>query len=267
MIRLSGLGPLALTLGALALPAAAYPDADKSAQPDFTGVWTTYTESGRQVIGGGGRRNDVLPFTEEGRRRNDEYKKLLGPEQANPGAYCVDYGMPMMMEMAGGYPLEFIQKGDQLTIIFEVEGETRRVFLGTRGIPEEKRLSTRQGYSVGHWQGNTLMVETSDLLDGQDQSHPHSDQAHISETFSLSSDAKGTKVLNYAMTLTDPIYYTRPVTVQKKFALVPQGYLITYRCPDEFWLALLKARRDQLHAGKPANAKMSDVYKAWEDKQ
>ena len=57
------------------------------------------------------------------------------------------------------------------------------------------------------------------------------------------------------------------MTTQKKFALVPQGYILTYRCPDEFWLALLKARRDQLHAGKPANAKMSDVYKAWEDKQ
>src|SRR5580692_13182297 len=107
-------------------------------RPDFTGVWSTYVESGRAPPGGGGRRSMApLPFTPEGKRRNDEYKQLLGPEQANPGAYCVDYGMPMMMEMAGGYPLEFIQKGDQLTIIFEVEGETRRVFLGKRGVPEE----------------------------------------------------------------------------------------------------------------------------------
>jgi hypothetical protein len=43
--------------------------------------------------------------------------------------------------------------------------------------------------------------------------------------------------------------------------------LFTYRCPDEFWLKLLQARRDQLHAGKPADAKMSDVYKAWEETQ
>src|ERR1700723_774503 len=67
--------------------------------PDFTGVWSTYVEAGRTAPpGGGGRRSLApLPFTPEGKRRNDEYKQLLGPEQANPGAYCVDYGMPMMM--------------------------------------------------------------------------------------------------------------------------------------------------------------------------
>jgi hypothetical protein len=236
--------------------------------PDFTGVWSTYVESGKAPPGGGERRSTApLPFTPEGKRRNDEYKQLLGPEQANPGAYCVDYGMPMMMEMAGGYPLEFIQKGDQLTIIFEVEGETRRVFLGKRGVPEEKRIPSRQGYSVGHWEGKTLVVDTGDLLDGEDQSHPHSDQAHITERFALGTNAKGVKFLDYSMSLTDPVYYTTPVTVAKKLAFVPDGFLITYRCPDEFWLNLLKARRDQLHAGKPADAKMSDVYKAWEETQ
>jgi hypothetical protein len=237
--------------------------------PDFTGVWSTYVEAGRTAPpGGGGRRSLApLPFTPEGKRRNDEYKRLLGPEQANPGAYCVDYGMPMMMEMAGGYPLEFIQKGDQLTIIFEVEGETRRVFLGKRGIPEEKRIPSRQGYSVGHWEGTTLVVETDNLLDGEDQSHPHSDQAHITERFALGTDAKGVKFLSYSMSMTDPVYYTTPVTVDKRLAFVPDGFLFTYRCPDEFWLNLIKTRRDQLHAGKPPDAKMSDVYKAWEETQ
>jgi hypothetical protein len=171
------------------------------------------------------------------------------------------------MEMAGGYPLEFIQKGDQLTIIFEVEGETRRVFLGKRGVPEEKRIPSRQGYSVGHWEGKTLVVQTGDLLDGEDQFHPHSDQAHITERFGLGTDPKGVKFLSYSMSMTDPVYYTTPVTVDKKFAFVPDGFLFTYRCADEFWLNLLKARREQLHAGKPADAKMSDVYKAWEETQ
>jgi hypothetical protein len=237
--------------------------------PDFTGVWSTYVEAGGKAPpGGGGRRSTApLPFTPEGKRRNDEYKQLLGPERANSAAYCVDYGMPMMMESAGGYPLEFIQKGDQLTIIYEVEGETRRVFLGKRGVPEEKRIPSRQGYSVGHWEGQTLVVETGDLSDGEDQSHPHSDQAHITEKFGLGTDAKGTKFMSYSMSMTDPVYYTAPVTVDKKFAFVPDGFLFTYRCPDEFWLNLLKARREQLHAGKPADAKMSDVYKAWEETQ
>src|SRR5580698_6041327 len=255
---LAGLTVAALSAGA---QAATQP-------PDFTGVWSTYVVSGRAPPGGGGRRSMApLPFTPEGKRRNDEYKQLLGPEQANPGAYCVDYGMPTMMEMAGGYPLEFIQKGDQLTIIFEVEGETRRVFLGKRGVPEEKRIPSRQGYSVGHWEGNTLVVDTGDLLDGEDQTHPHSDQAHITERFALGTDSKGVKVLSYSMSMTDPVYYTTAVSVNKKLAFVPDGFLFTYRCPDEFWLNLIKARRDQLHAGKTPDAKMSDVYKAWEETQ
>ena len=177
--------------------------------------------------------------------------------------------MPSMMENAGGYPIEFIQKPDQLTIIYEVEGEMRRVYMGRSPIPPEKRIATRQGYSVGHWEGSTLVVETTDLEDGIDQGqHPHSEDAKITRAvLPVGTDDKGTKVLSYDMTLTDPVFYTEPVKAQKKWMPLANGYIITYRCPDEFWLALLDARREQLKAGKPVDAKMSDVYKAREAKE
>ncbi len=54
--------------------------------------------------------------------------------------------------------------------------------------------------------------------------------------------------------------------MQKKWAPL-NGFIIPYRCPDEFWFALLKTRREQLKAGKPADARMSDVYKAREEKE
>jgi hypothetical protein len=261
---------LALALASLAWTAA---PAAEPVRPDFTGIWTFYIPPGPRpagAAGGGGFGGPpaTLPYTPEGKNRVAEYQKLLGPERANPAAYCVDYGMPSMMENAGGYPIEFIQKPDQLTIIYEVEGEMRRVFMGERRIPPEKRIPTRQGYSIGHWEGQTLVVETTDLEDGQDQMmHPHSEDAKIVERFSLGTDDKGTKVLSYEMTMTDPVYYTEPVKTQKKWMPLVNGYIITYRCPDEFWLALLDARREQLKAGKPADAKMSDVYKAREAKE
>lgn len=239
-------------------------------KPDFTGVWGFHVEPGSRAAPGGppgGFNMKPLPFTPEGKRRSEEYKKLQGPDVANPGAYCTDYGMPMLMESAGGYPIEFIQKGDQLTIIYEVEGELRRVYLGKRGVPKEKRLPSRDGYSVGHWEGATLVVETTDLTDGQDQIHPHSDQARIIERFSLEQDKAGTKIMSYVMTMTDPIYYTEPVTIEKKFSPTTDGYIMPYRCPDEFWTALLDARREQVKAGKPADARMSDVLKVYEAKQ
>ena len=241
--------------------------ADK-AHPDFSGIWTFYAEPGKSPFGGFGAPPPVQPFTPEGKSRSEEYHRLLGPENANPAAYCVDYGMPTMMEQAGGYPIEFIQRPEQLTIIYEVEGEMRRVFLAGQSIPENKRIPSRQGHSVGRWEKDTLVVETTDLSDGVDQlTHPHSEEAKITERFSLGTDAKGKKVMSYDMTMTDPVYYTKPINVKKKFAPLENGFIITYRCPDEFWLALLDARREQLKAGKPANARMSDVYKAWEAKE
>ena len=55
-------------------------------------------------------------------------------------------------------------------------------------------------------------------MDGQDQgNHPHSDQATIEERFSLGKDAKGTTVLSYEAAITDPVYYTAPVKIQRKY--------------------------------------------------
>ncbi len=51
------------------------------------------------------------------------------------------------MELPGGYPIEFIQKASQLTIIYEVENETRRIYIGDRQLPPQKRLPSRDGYS------------------------------------------------------------------------------------------------------------------------
>jgi hypothetical protein len=254
---------LAAALGLAPSPAlAAEPQ-----RPDFTGVWTMYLEPGQSILSAFRGPPAVLPLTPEGKQRQAEYQKLLGPENANAAAYCVDYGMPMMMELAGAYPLEFIQKPDQLTIIYEVEGELRRIYLGGREVPRDRRLATRQGYSTGHWDKDVLVVETTDLQDGEDQLHPHSEQARISERFALARGPKGQKLIDYQMVLTDPVYYTEPVRASRKWEQVPNGFIMTYRCPDEFWQELRDARREQLKAGKPVNARMSDVYKTRELKE
>jgi hypothetical protein len=236
--------------------------------PDFTGLWTAYREPGQRRASGFGGPRAGLPLTEEGRRRIEEYQKLLGPERANPAAYCVDYGVPTVMEMPGGYPLEFIQKPDQLTIIYEVENETRRIYVGERQLPPERRLPSREGYSEGHWEGDVLVVKTTDLLDGEDQGgHPHSDQATIQERFSLGTNDDGTKIITYEASITDPVYYTEPVEIQRKYQPLVDGFILPYRCPDEFWYELLDMRREQLEAGEPVDARMSDVYKAREAKE
>ncbi|HEY1124592.1 MAG TPA: hypothetical protein VGE65_03090 [Sphingobium sp.] len=245
-------------------PIAVAQAADEALTPqrDFSGVWTTYRAPGQ---GGGGAGGPIAPqpeppYTPEGKRLHDEFVKLATPAGDNPAAFCVQYGMPTMMQSAGGYPIEFIHRPEQLTIIYEVESETRRVYMPGHGIPPEKRLPVRQGYSEGHWEGDTLVVVTTDLSDGQDQrSLPHSDQAKIVERIKLTPDAAVGKILDYEATMTDPVYYTAPVSFKKRWMPLKDGHIMAYNCTEEPWLALLDARREQLKAGKPITAKMSDV--------
>lgn len=239
--------------------------AQESEHPDFTGLWTAYR--GEPRASGFGAAREGLPLTEEGRRLMEEYRQLQGPDRSNPAAYCVDYGVPTMMMMPGSYPLEFIHKPNQLTIIYEVENETRRIYIGDRQLPPEQRIPSRAGYSQGHWEGDVLVVRTTDMLDGRDQaSNPHSDQAVIDERFSLDTDDSGTPVLSYAATIHDPVYYTEPVRIERKYQPF-DGFILPYRCPDEFWYELLELRKEQLDAGEPVDARMSDVYEAREAKE
>ena len=171
-----------------------------------------------------------------------------------------------MMSLPGSYPIEFIQKPEQLTIIFEVNNETRRIYIGDHQLPVERRLPSRAGYSEGHWEGDVLVVKTTDLLDGQDQTaNPYSEQATIDERFSL-ADANGTKVLTYQATITDPVYYTEPVKIERRYQPY-DGFIIPYGCQDELWYELLDLRRQQLEAGKPVDARMSDVYEIREERE
>jgi hypothetical protein len=170
--------------------------------PDFTGIWETYREASQGRASGFGGPRAELPLTEEGRRRVEEYRVLAGPTRLNGATFCADYGVPAMMSLPGSYPIEFIQKPNQLTIIFEVNNETRRIYLGDRQVPPERRLPSRAGYSQGRWEGNALVVQTTDLLDGQDQAaNPYSEQATIDERFSI-EETNGTRVLTYQATST-----------------------------------------------------------------
>jgi hypothetical protein len=235
-------------------------------QPDFTGVWETYRSPQQGRASGFGGPQAELPFTDEGRRRVEQYRALAGPERLNGAAHCADYGVPAMMSLPGSYPIEFIQKPDQLTIIFEVNNETRRIYIGARQLPPERRLASRAGYSEGRWEGDVLVVKTTDLLDGQDQSaNPYSEQATIDERFSL-AEVNGTNVLTYQATITDPVYYTEPVKIERRYQPY-DGFIIPYGCQDELWYELLELRREQLEAGKPVDARMSDVYKIREERE
>jgi hypothetical protein len=138
--------------------------------------------------------------------------------------------------------MEIIQRPDQITIIYEAHNEIRRVYFGSRIIPEKDRLPERNGYSTGRWEGDTLVVETNRLNEQVDQRYPHSQKARIVERYTLSEE-NGQKVLTAQMTMTDPDFYTAPVSETKKWSIVPNGFLMTYECNEPAWLGRLEELR------------------------
>ena len=219
--------------------------------PDLTGVWTDYVEPGQPDVlaGGQGGLAPGLPFTEEARRKSDAYRKLVAGTGDTPGGFCLGPGMPSLVLGGATYPMEIVQRPEQITILYELHNEIRRIYFGARNAPDADRLPFRNGYSSGRWEGETLIVDTTHLVEQVDARYPHSAQARVVEQYRLTTGAKGERVLVIDFTLTDPVFYTRPVTAQKKWMAVTNGHLLPYDCAEEGW----RQRLEQLE--RAANRK------------
>jgi hypothetical protein len=188
---------------------------------DFSGVWSR-TSSGLARV--------TLDYTPAAQALVADYHYL-----DDPALRCVS---PGLVRISGWpYPLEIVQNDEQLTILYESFHEVRRVFLDGRGYPDE--LPHRSmGYSLGRWDGSTLVVETTMLtaayvdLAGQ----PLSEDARVVERMSLSDDGR---TLRSELTLHDPQNYRRPITRHRAWRRTPETVILEYDCdPYPFFRGL-----------------------------
>jgi hypothetical protein len=242
--RVRRLGGVPWVLG-LMVSGSGITSAAPPAPPDLSGVWTWHIEPGKSPFAPPGSLSN-LPLTAEGRKKVEAYRALVGPDD-NPGAHCLGSGMPESMTFSGGYPMEIIQRPEQITVIYEAHSEIRRLYFGAKILPEADRVPSRDGYSTARWEADTLVVETTSLKEQEDQSYPHSDQARITERYHLTTDPKGNRVLEVQWTLTDPVFYSRPVSAEKKWTFDPKGVLLPYECNEEAWLDRLEQLKKRAH--------------------
>ena len=208
----------------LACPAPAAADEE----PDLTGIWRS--------IRGARSPWPADAYTEEGRTKVDGYQALIAGTGATPGGFCVGTGMPGSMLGSGGYPMEIIQRPEQVTIVYEAHTELRRVYLDDREVDPNDLIPTRNGFSTGRWEGDTLVVTATSLKEAVDQRSAHSDEAEIVERYRLGEDDDGNKLLIADLTLTDPRFYTAPVTVTKTWiAADPAVRMLLYECTEPDW--------------------------------
>jgi hypothetical protein len=223
----------ALTVQALAICAE---------RPDLTGVWGTYRDASAGGRRSSGRPED-LPLRSVARERVAEYQALVAPREDTPGGFCLGSGMPGSMLGSGGYPMEIVQHDRVILVIYEAHAEIRHIYIGAQA-DEADLFPDRNGYSAGRWEGDRLIVETTHLKDAVDQrQYPHSDQAKIVEEYELATAEDGTKVLTAHMTLTDPVFYTAPVTAEKKWTFLPGARLLPYECNEPLWHEYLEGLR------------------------
>jgi hypothetical protein len=237
-------GRFVLTLLGLLLSTAA-----AAARPDFTGVWGAYREPGSAAPRRGAPQ-PPLPLKPEAKAKVDAYHALVAKTGDTPGGFCLGTGMPGSMLGSGGYPMEIVQHDDLLVVVYEAHTEVRHIYLGERA-KQQDLFPDRNGYSHGRWDGDKLIVETTHLKEAVDQArYPHSEQAKIVEEYRLVTNEDGSKVLVAAMTLTDPVFYTQPITTEKKWLYQAGVRLLPYECSEPAWESHLEELAKQHGGGR-----------------
>jgi len=125
----------------------------------------------------------------------------------NTTANCLPPGMPGIMSQP--YPMEFLLTPGKVTIVIEAYTEVRHIYTDGRPLPQDPDPNFF-GTSVGHWEGDTLVVETVGFNDHVQiaKGVPHSDKMKIMERFRLTDP----DTMAMQTTITDPVVLTEPYT-------------------------------------------------------
>ncbi len=223
-----------LAVASLAPMAVRAQPAATAAHPDFSGLWFP---AGRQQT------PRQLPYTAAAQALADEYEKSFTLDD-DPGRYCIWPGMPRAV-WGAPFSVEIQQRPQDVTIYWEGYGMYRKIYMADHN-PPEPILPSAMGHSVAHWEGNTLVIETTDL-----RPYPYmnrmatSSDAHVIERIHLEErefEGKSTKFLVNELVLNDPKVYTEPVKITATLRQRTDLQLIEYTCTDTLWDDYLSER-------------------------
>ena len=118
-----------------------------------------------------------------------------------------------------------------LIVILYENMSFRQIFMDGRDLPKDPNPSW-MGYSVGRWEGDTLVVESTGFTDRSwldFAGHPHTEHLRVTERFRRTSFGR----IEMDTTFDDPSVYSRPWTISTGGALVPDTDLLEYVCENE----------------------------------
>jgi hypothetical protein len=245
-VRGKGAG-LAAFLSATMLFAAVQSASAAGKTPDIFGIWLAIDRTSPNFARWKNKPNAPAPeFTAWGAAKSKEEGRL-GVELPTPGA-CEPIN-PVQFVGGGLFPNQILEGHNQIVLMNEWVAVPRRIYTdGRPHPPAEDMLPSWEGHSIGHWEGDTLVVDTLGLNGRTRPMNGYfanavsatpaslkvprlstSDQMHLSERIRLVGDGN---VLEVTRTITDPKAYVRPFTNVIYMERRPDVDVQEYYCAD-----------------------------------
>lgn len=184
------------------------------------------------------------PMTEWGKAQFNAAKPSQGPRgvklsETNDMVYkCVPPGMPYIYLQL--FPMQIMQTPKEVIELFESDHTVRHIFIDGRKHPDDL-TPTYNGHSIGHWEGDTLVVETAGFNDKTPfdaMGRPHGERLRVTERYHRRDFGR----LDIEMTFDDPQFYTRPFTIKVPHNLMADS--------DVFEAFCFENEKDRIHLGK-----------------
>jgi len=203
----------------LSAPAPKTPDG----KPDIAGLWQI---AGLYVANIAKDIKDDVPFQPWAealykQRRANESKE-------DPTGYCIPGGVPRSDVVP--YPFKIYNIPGVMLVLYEAVHSYRQIFTDGRELPKDPN-PTWMGYSIGHWDGDAMVVETSGFNDHgwlDNNGRPNTDALRVTEKFRR----KDFGHLEIQVTVDDSKAYTKPWTVTLPYVLLPDTDLLEYVCNE-----------------------------------
>jgi hypothetical protein len=170
-----------------------------------------------------------VPFQPWAKQTYDQRNATLSKE--DPEGYCLPPGIPRMMNTP--FPMQIYQLPDRILQVYEGGAHMWRIIY-MDGRPHPKLALSNPsylGHSVGHWEGDTLVVDVVGLNDRtwlDAAGHPHTEQLHVIERYTRTDE----NTLHYQATIDDPGAYTKPWTVGWNVKWEPDWDPLEYVCQE-----------------------------------
>ena len=182
---------------------------------DFTGLW----EVPNAVVTLRQDDGSKPPYTPEEAADTQRHidSSAAGKVITDASTQCFPHGVPRLT--TAPYPIRFSHMPGKVLMLHEVAHNVRIIYLDKTAPPPNTPMSFL-GYSVGHWEGATLVVETTHLNDKTmlDGATSHGPRLKVTERWTKKKNAFGNTDLVDVITVDDPDHFTRPFSTTRYFA-------------------------------------------------